>query len=50
MKGIPRALPSPSNSKRLPITPDLLMKIHALWSKDQLSFKQKKHAMGTVLY
>ena len=38
LKGIQRTSPGPRKSKRLPITPHLLERIHALWSKDQLSF------------
>ena len=38
LKGIQRTSPCPNKSKRLPITPHLLERIHALWSKEQLSF------------
>ena len=40
LKGIQRMSPSPNKSRRLPITPHLLERIHALWSKDQLSFNK----------
>ena len=38
LKGIQRTSPSANESKRLPITPHLLERIHALWSKDKPSF------------
>lgn len=38
LKGIQRNSPSHGRMKRLPLTPDLLLKIHALWSNHPISF------------
>ena len=38
LKGIQRSSPTSQNPKRRPITPDLLTKIHTLWSNDSQNF------------
>ena len=38
LKGIHRSLPDCTRRKRLPITPELLQKMHAVWSRDPKSF------------
>ena len=38
MKGIHRSLPDHTRDKRLPITPDLLRKLHMVWSQDTRTF------------
>ena len=38
LKGIHRKIPDSTRSKRLPITPHLLRKMHAVWSQGQWTF------------